>query len=262
MRTLTWGCKQISGNKMARSAPSRPKPNLSMALQRKRKMGIIALYEGKPHPHLVRPLRQLTMASQRILLLTFGGAFADSVWQQVCHWSDARQNDKLDEWSSDDWPGNVRREIDAFIEKLQATCYTPPILYRSEHVDCWSMGDVYETALVKGHRDSTRRLYTANHQVIATWVQFSEQIIPDRDSPAETVWLYTHVNEAIGAWGKFAEDRLVILVRSVLGGLWTDEEVVGALATLPSWWTETEQSHATEPEVGPESNGQSSAPAR
>lgn len=186
------------------------------------------------------------MASQRILLLTFGGALADAVWQQVCHWSDARQNDKLDEWSSDDWPVSVRREIDAFIEKLEATCYTPPILYRSEHVDCWSMGDVYETALVKGHPDSTRRLYTGNHQIIATWVRFSERIIPDRDSPAETEWLYARINEAIGAWAQFAENRLVLLVRSVLGGLWTDDEVIDALGTIPPWWNETELSDARE----------------
>jgi hypothetical protein len=139
---------------------------------------------------------------------------------------------------------DVRSEIDAFVEKLDGTCYTPPILYRSEHVDCWSMGDVYDTALVKGHPDCTRRLYTANHQIIATWVRISERIIPDHDSPAETEWLYSRINEAIGAWARFAENRLVVLVRSVLGGLWTDDEVIDALGTIPSWWTETEPSHA------------------
>jgi hypothetical protein len=181
------------------------------------------------------------MASQRVLLFTVGGPLADSVWQNVCRWSDARTSAARDEWSPDHWPASTRDEVDRFVERLTTSCYTPPILYRSEHVDCWSMGDVFDTALVKGHPDYCRRLLTTSHEIIATWVRFSEQIVPDKDAPPETHWLYARINEAIAAWGEFAEDRLVVLVRSVLGGLWTDEEVAEALRGIPSWWSETEQ---------------------
>jgi len=176
------------------------------------------------------------MASQRILLLTFGGALADAAWRHVCHWSDARNSEDAKRWSSDDWPTDTQCEVDAFVEKMETSCFTPPILYRSEHVDCWSMSDVFEIALGKGHPDFSRQLFTANHQVIATWFRFSEQITPRRDAPSETELLYARINEAINAWGRFADDRLVILVRSVFGGLWDDDEVVHALGTIPSWW--------------------------
>ena len=199
------------------------------------------------------------MASQKVLLLTVGGAFADSIWRDVCRWSDARATTPDDEWSSDDWPAKIKDEIDTFVEKMKKWGYTPPVLYRSEYVDCWSMGDMFETALVKGHLDFTRRLYTSRYEVIATWVRFSERIIPDDGSPSETTWLYNRVNEAIAAWSEFAENRLVVLVRSALGGLWTDEEVTAALGVIPSWWAKTEGSPS--PESSRTDRSQSGPPA-
>lgn len=186
------------------------------------------------------------MASQRIQLFTVAGTLANAIWQDVCRWSDARAAAEADEWSSNDWPNATKQEVDQFVARLITVGYLPPVLYRSEHIDCWSMGDVFETALVKGHPDCCRRVLTGAHEIIATWVRFSERINPDRDAPDETVWLYTHINEAIAAWSTFAENRLVLLVRTVLGGLWEDDDVINSLHGIPSWWTETEQSSETE----------------
>ena len=181
------------------------------------------------------------MACQRVLLLTVAGEFADAIWKDIRRWSDARVAVADDEWSSDDWPDSIKYKVDDFIARLTTTGYLPPVLYRSEHVDCWSMGDIFETALVKGHRDYGRRLFTESHEIIATWVHFSEQLVPEDEVADETVWLYTHINEAIAAWSTFAENRLVLLVRTVLGGLWEDEEVTNSLRGIPSWWIATEQ---------------------
>lgn len=176
------------------------------------------------------------MASQRVLLFTIGGVLADNIWKGICRWSDGRTTSSVAEWSPEDWPPNVRAEVDAFVAKLTKAAYTPPILYRSEHVDCWSMGDVYQEALVKGHPDFCRQLLTSSHHIIATWVRYSERIIPDDDAADETRWLHSRINEAIAAWAQFAENRLVILVRSAFDALCTDEEVEEALRSIPSWW--------------------------
>ena len=187
------------------------------------------------------------MASQRVFLLTIAGQLADTIWNDIRRWSDSRVAVADDEWSCDDWPDTIKNEVDDFVARLAIGAYLPPVLYRSEHVDCWSMGDVFETALVKGHRDYCRGLLTGSHEIIATWVRFSEQIIPDHDSPDETIWLYTHVNEAIAAWGEFAENRLVLLVRNLLDGLYEDDDVRSSLRSIPSWWTETEQNVGPKP---------------
>ena len=186
------------------------------------------------------------MASQRILLLSIGGRFAEMVWDAICRWSNARSTADLTEWSSDQWPADTRREVDEFVDRIVSGAFMPPVLYRSEHVDCWSMGDVYQGALVKSHPDYCRQLHTTRHEVIATRVRFTEQIVVDGDEVSETVWLYNRVNECIAAWGKVAESRLVILVRTVVGGLWEDQDVNDALKTIPRWWTECKQSQAQE----------------
>ncbi len=110
------------------------------------------------------------------------------------------------------------------------------------------MGDVYLDAIMKPHLDYFRHLCTTKHEVIATRVRFSERIVLDGGASDETAWLYNRVNEAIGAWGEFAEERLIVLIRSCLGALWTDDEVLESLRTVPAWWTETEQSDEPEPE--------------
>jgi hypothetical protein len=180
------------------------------------------------------------MASQKVLLFTVAGDFADALWQDVCRWNNLRTVATLDAWSPDDWPSGVKREVDEFVAKLTRVGYLPPVLYRSEHVDTWSMGDVFQTALVKSHRDFCRQLFTDQHELIATWTHFSEQIIPDVGEPDETLWLYARINEAIAAGSTIAEDRLVLLVRTVLGGLWEDDEVAASLQGIPLWWTEEE----------------------
>jgi len=176
------------------------------------------------------------MASQRVLLLAIGGVLADDVWRRVCGWADARTTRVTDTWSGDDWPAVVRDEIDAFIEAVRSSGFTPPILYRCEYADCWSMGDVYQRALVKPDSTVCRQLCTMSNEVIARWVRCTERVKPRRDAAPETIWLYNRLNEAAAAWAEMAERRLIVLVRSTFGGLWTDDEVIASLDETPDWW--------------------------
>ena len=177
------------------------------------------------------------MATQRILLFSIGGLLADDIWTDICHWSNDRTVSDDTTFSPADWPVGVCDKVDAFVKKVGAFGLTPPVLYRSEHVDCWSMGDVYETAIVKPSPKYCRQLCTKNNEVIATWVRFTERIVADKDAAPETSWLYNRVNEAIAAWSECSEYRLIVLVRSVFGVLWEDSEVADSLKRLPEWWT-------------------------
>lgn len=179
------------------------------------------------------------MATQRLLLLTLGGKVAELVWQKVLRWSAARTALADDEWTSEDWPTFTKHEIDRFVALLAGSAFTPPVLYRSEHVDCWSMGDVFVTALMRSQPNVCRRLITDAHEITASWGQPSRQIVPT-NAPPETQWLNARINEAVAAWGKMAETRLLLLIRTVIEGLWTDEEVAQALHGIPAWWSDVE----------------------
>ena len=166
---------------------------------------------------------------------------ADVIWADVCRWSIARCPVVSNEWSPDDWPSQTKAEIDTFVAKLTKFAYLPPVLYRSEHIDLWSMGDVFETALGKCYPAQSRKLHTSKHEVIATWGQVLEKILAHKNAPSETKWLYSRINEAIGAWEGFTENRLLLLVRIVLGGLWEDKDVTDAVRKIPSWWVGSNQ---------------------
>ena len=182
------------------------------------------------------------MPSQRILLLTIGGPLADVIWADVCRWSDARCPVVSDEWSSDDWPSQTKAEIDAFVAKLAESAFLPPVLYRSEHIDLYSMGDVFATPLERSHPDQTRKLYTSKCvEVTATWVKFLEKVRARKNASDGTSVLYPRVNEAIAACGSITENRLLLLVRIVLGGLWEASDVADAVREIPSWWVGSNQ---------------------
>ena len=175
--------------------------------------------------------------TQRVLLLAIGGELAERIWRDVCRWSDARMVASSEEWSPEDWPIGVREELDALVANL-AEAYLPPVLYRSEHVDCWSMGDVFSNAMA-GASDTYRQLYSHRHEVFAGWRDSTVRLKTRRNAPPETVWLRDRLEEANSAWGNLVNRRLIVVVRTVVGGLWTDQEVAESLQTSPQWWRET-----------------------
>jgi hypothetical protein len=180
------------------------------------------------------------MASQRVLIFAIGGSLADIIWADICRWSESRTIQNENEWSPDDWPTQLKHEIDNAIDKLMAHAYTPPVLYRSEHVDTWSMGDVFERALRGSSTNDMRQLLTSRYEIFARRAHFSDRVKSRKTQADETKWLNVRINEAIAAWGEFAEDRLILLVRIVLGGLWQDAEVTQSLSQKPSWWREAD----------------------
>lgn len=176
------------------------------------------------------------MATQRVHVFAIGGLPAERFWEKVVAWSDARTVTDAKRWSSDDWPVDVRREVDAFVSRMLLRALSPPILYRAEHLDYWSMGDVFVHAMERVGGDGYKRLQTENHELLAVWSGTGKAIGLDRNASPETVWLYCRLNEAMAAWGDVVERRLIVLIRSPIGGLVTDEEFADALEVLPNWW--------------------------
>lgn len=180
------------------------------------------------------------MASQRVFVLAIAGPFADEVWSSMCRWSDSRRTDDPECWDSADWPVDVQAEIDRAVGKLIAHGFTPPILYRSEHVDLWLMGGDFEAAIGDGGSRECRQVLTPSYEVMAAWIESSERFAPHKTAPGESKWFYSRMNEAASAWAGLVDKRLMIVIRSVLSGFWTDDEIQHTVGTIPAWWTETD----------------------
>jgi hypothetical protein len=176
------------------------------------------------------------MATQRVLVMALGGSVAERLGDDMRRWSEARLPSSTDSWSPEDWPEHIRREAESKIAGLAAAGFTPPALYRSEHVDCWSMGDVFSAAIARCNPEQHFQIMTGACEMYAAWVAGNPLVAPPANACDESIWLYQRLNEAIAAWGNLVDRRLIVIARSVIDGLWTDDEVADSLRSMPDWW--------------------------
>jgi hypothetical protein len=176
------------------------------------------------------------MATQQVLVLALGGKLAERLGEDIRRWSEARLTSSTESWSPEDWPEHVRHEAESKIARLAAAGFTPPVLYRSEHVDFWSMGDVFSTAIAYCNPECHFQLMLGGRELYAAWVAGNPVVTPPAKACHECNWLYQRINEAMGAWDNLVDRRLIVIVRSVNGGLWTDDEVAASLHYMPDWW--------------------------
>jgi hypothetical protein len=101
-----------------------------------------------------------------------------------------------------------------------------PIVYFCEWLDRWLMGDLVPgPEAVEGVRYQAACLVP--EQALA-WADRCGHQFPEQQ------WLASRLREAAVAWGG-AEKQVVVLVREVLGGSATDEEVETSLDAVPAW---------------------------
>lgn len=187
--------------------------------------------------------RRVHLAAQRITIAKVAGIAADVTLLRLREWASARRNSEPDEWSNDQWPSSVRAQVDAFADRLRASSLLPPVVYFVEWSDLWSMGDlfsrwlmppggpppfvihadrfeVYGYALPDGGRLG-RHLTTAGPQ------QFDEYD-----------WFVGRLHEALNACQELTDQAAIIVIREVVGGLYTDDDLLASLSRVPEWLLE------------------------
>lgn len=175
------------------------------------------------------------MASQKVTILAVGETLAGEIWNQAQRWSDQRTTDDPNEWSSEQWPRDVRQQIDRLVDRILPEAVAPPVLYWSQHVDLWSMGDVFLHAMSVGSAESTF-LLTDRFEIYLRRASAGDKIPRNVNQADEYRWLESRLAEAMSAWAELAPNRVVILIREPLDSLWTDDEVTASLKQTPKWW--------------------------
>ena len=164
------------------------------------------------------------MAAQRVTVAKVAGAAAAAVADQFRTWWAARQGNTF--------PTAVRAEVDRCALALRAYATAPPVVYFSEWIDQWSMGDVVpalgqpDAEVVSGDRFEAccHRPPVTVHA--PTW---------GGEPVQATEWLAARVREASAAWAKIAPDGVLVVLREVTGGTVTDDELVASLEDVPGW---------------------------
>lgn len=155
------------------------------------------------------------MASQRIIIATLAGEAATIAAQRFDHWRNAAEP----------------AAIDRFCVELRENSTSLQVLYFSEWIDRWLMGnEVPGPRAVEGRRFEATCL---SCEESLDWArrcgrQFEEQ-----------KWLSARLREAATAWSSLTDRLAVAIVREVFDGSATDEEIQAALYHVPGWLTQT-----------------------
>jgi hypothetical protein len=183
------------------------------------------------------------VASQRITVLKVAGKAAELISAQVSTWSGARDVREAGVWDALDWPEEIRSRVDALAHVLISRGEKLPILFWSQHVDHWSAGNLFQ--------DPFRECGSVFVQIPGNGIEWYSYHLPDGDriktflkahlgndqrlDTQEFRWFYQVLLEAVSAWERLTEPAIVIVIRTVVGGLIEDEQVESALQQVPDW---------------------------
>jgi hypothetical protein len=133
--------------------------------------------------------------------------------------------------------------MDAFALALCSEGYVPPVVYFSEHVDMWLIGGYLggflpaggDPCFVCGDCFELACYSLDDDGCLEELLEESLRPKPTRTNPPEYHWYHSRLLEAVRAWRPLVGDELLIVLRQVLGGTVTDEEVRQSLLRTPEW---------------------------
>ncbi len=182
------------------------------------------------------------MASQRVTIAKVGGIAADVLAARLREWAAARKAAELDEWANDQWPPVVRAQVDQFADRLRAHGCSLPVVHFVEWSDLWSMGDLFARWLAppgglpllatRGDRFEVYGYALPDGGCLTRFLTTGPQQFPEYDQ------FVGRLHEAAVAWEGLVDRAVLIVLREVVGGLVTDEELIASMALVPSWVSE------------------------
>jgi hypothetical protein len=180
------------------------------------------------------------MASQRITVAKISGIAADIVLQRFREWSAARQTKSPHDWSSEQWPEDVRKQTDDFPDRLRLHGFAPPVVHFIEWADLWSMGDEFERWLTPSDGPAPMVVYADRFEVFAYALpdggRLSRHLAgagPQQNTESDI--FVRCLGEAVVAWQELVRRAVVVVLRFVVHGTVLDEEVTASLENAPDW---------------------------
>lgn len=140
------------------------------------------------------------------------------------------------------WPADCREEMGQLASDIRGHNTQLPIVFYNEHVDMWSMGDVFRNAFPK----DGNLLFEVEADNATSLLCYA---VPDGDRlqnhlrrelgreqfAEETKWYLRVVQQAASAWHPSAEEAAIVVLRQVVGGLVTDKQVEAASHATANW---------------------------
>ncbi|WP_435009118.1 hypothetical protein P12x_000368 [Tundrisphaera lichenicola] len=180
------------------------------------------------------------MASQRITIVKLGGLASEVALLHLRDWSRARQASDPEEWSADQWPPDVRKQADAFADRLRSHATDPPIIHFVEWADLWSMGDLFDRWMTPPGAAGPITVHADRFEIRGYRLPDDGRLGRHLSTPAshfaeEANQFVIRLHEAVEAWQDLVDRAALVVLREVVGGLVMDEELVSSLELVPDW---------------------------
>jgi hypothetical protein len=180
------------------------------------------------------------LATQRITIAKVGGVAAEVILRLLREWSEARITSDPETWASTQWPADIRRKADTLSDRLRANSCAPPVVYFAEWVDMWSMGDQFRHWLAPPDGPPPFVVHADQFEVYAAAIPDGGRLARHlaNAGPRQHVeqdWYVRRLREAVEAWGQVVERAVIVVLRQVIEGSVTDEEMRVSLDRLPGW---------------------------
>ena len=189
------------------------------------------------------------MATQRITVATIAGRAGEVVVGRFRDWSAARDRRDPSLWAPEQWPEPSRRAAEAFAVRVREHGYALPVVYFSEYLDAWSMGDVFERWLAPSGGNELLRIHADRFELFcyplpddeALARSLQEALRPHslhERAASEYLWFLGRLLEAEEACVTVEGTAALVVLRAVLGRTRLEEEVAVAAGQVPAWLTD------------------------
>jgi hypothetical protein len=185
-------------------------------------------------------LEAFRVPSQRITIAKLAGVSGDIALERLAAWSAARSVDNPNLWSPEQWPVRVREQADDFAEQLRLHGTALPVCSFVEWTDMWSMGYLFPHWLTPPGSPRPIGVHANRFEVFAYGLPDEGRLAaflaaagPQQFS--ETDYFLARLQEAVRAWEQLVPCATLVVLRQVVGGYASDEEVTASLQNRPAW---------------------------
>ena len=182
------------------------------------------------------------MASQRITIAKIGGVAGVAIGERIRRWAATRSAIDKTEWSPVQWPADVHLALDELVVALRQHCTAPPVLYFTQWIDLWSMGDIFKRGLTPRDATAPDEVHSQRCEVLSYRLPDEGRLLEhlqgcEAQQFREYEWYVSRLCEATKSWSELSDEATLLVIRETYGGLVTDEDVLEALTEMPNWLT-------------------------
>lgn len=180
------------------------------------------------------------MATQWITVVKVSGVTGEYVLSNIRRWQATRLCDDSPECSPEQWPKSVQAEVDRLVEKIDEHATELYIAYYAKWLDTSSMGDSFQEWFLPTNSTDGLIVHSTRYELYGCALPDQNSLLKHfekrrRDEADQDLWLRWHLKQAIESWSDLVPSAALVVIREVVGGTVTIDEISASLQQEANW---------------------------